>query len=35
VQLSNSGDPRADNLLAIMKAIGEGTGIEITVRAVA
>ena len=33
--LGGNGNPRADNLLAILKAIGEGTGISITVRAAA
>ena len=31
--LSENGNPRAENLLAILKAIGEGTGVRITVHA--
>lgn len=33
--LSESGNPRTDNLLAILKAIGESTNVRIEVRAVA
>jgi DNA-binding phage protein len=31
--LSANGNPRAENLLAILKAIGESTGVRVTVRA--
>lgn len=33
--LGANGNPRAENLLAILKAIAEGTGIKITVHAAA
>jgi len=31
--LSANGNPRAENLLAILKAIGESTGVRVTVHA--